>query len=321
MHVLQDPWYRHVFELTDLFHTATVDFWRRRGGRAAYLPLTTGSVSSPMGRGSDSSPVRVVLEGVPTYLADSMQFLLELSCRLTDGPSYYVMPSFRGEAADETHLCQFFHSEAELVGGLDTCITVVDDYLRHLAATYLEQAADLVTALAGGTGHLREPLRDGAFRRITFDEAVDLLDDHPRFVRHQADDCRSLTRAGERRLMELLGQFTWVTHMDHLSVPFYQAFASGDRAKAANGDLLMGIGETVGCGERHDRAELVREALALHEVRESDYEWYVKMREAAPLRTSGFGMGVERFLLWLLNHDDIRDLALLLRFNGEQINP
>lgn len=54
-----------------------------------HLPVTTGSISSPMGRGSDSLPVKVKLEGVETYLADSMQFLLEYGCRLTNKGVYY----------------------------------------------------------------------------------------------------------------------------------------------------------------------------------------------------------------------------------------
>lgn len=319
--VLEDPWYRCIVELTNIFHNATVDFWRTKGGRAAYLPLTTGSVSSPMGWGSDSSPVEVVVEGVETYLADSMQFPLELTCRIAEGPSYYVMPSFRGEAADDTHLCQFFHSEAELRGGLNVCIAVVNSYITHLVNAFLEEAEDLLVRMAGSVDHLYDALRPGAFRQISFDEAAAALEHDPRLVAGRGPRCRSLTRAGERRLMELFGPFVWVTHMDHLSVPFYQAFADEEMTKALNGDLLFGVGETVGCGERHLTAEDVRRALALHDVEESQYAWYIKMREVSPLRTSGFGMGVERFMLWLTNHDEIRDLPLLLRFNGMRIDP
>ena len=75
---LTDPWYRMLLQLTDLMQRSTVQFWAGRGVRAAYLPVTTGSISSPMGLGSDSTPVKIELEGVPTYLADSMRFLLEL---------------------------------------------------------------------------------------------------------------------------------------------------------------------------------------------------------------------------------------------------
>lgn len=46
-----------------------------------HLPITTGSISSPMGLGSDSIPVKIQLGGRDTYLADSMQFALEYGCR------------------------------------------------------------------------------------------------------------------------------------------------------------------------------------------------------------------------------------------------
>ncbi|MFE7626077.1 asparagine synthetase A [Streptomyces sp. NPDC057509] len=319
--VLKHPWYRAVVELTDVFHFATVDFWRQRGVRAMYLPITTGSVSSPMGLGSDSSPVKVSVEGVPTYLADSMQFLLEYGCRLAEGGCYYVMPSFRGEAMDDRHLCQFFHSEAEIVGDLDDVKTVVQDYLRHLARALLEHCPGTVRDAAGGTGHLTALAEDDVFTSLTFRDAVKLLGDDPRYVTEVAPGSRCLTHAGEREIMARLGEFTWVTHHDLLSVPFYQAPAQDDPGAARNGDLLFGIGETVGCGERHATADAVREALRLHQVEESEYAWYLRMRELRPLRTSGFGLGVERFLLWALRHDDIRDLPLLLRINGQQVNP
>ena len=104
-----------------------------------HLPVTTGSISSPMGRGSDSLPVKINLEGVNTYLADSMQFLLEYGCRLNSNGVYYVMPSFRGEKADNRHLCQFYHSEAEIPGTLNDVMNLVDEYIKYLSRELLKQ--------------------------------------------------------------------------------------------------------------------------------------------------------------------------------------
>ena len=132
--VLEEPFYRSLVDLQDLISYETARFWRSRNVRSVHLPVTTGSISSPMGLGSDSLPVQVDLFGVPVYLADSMQFMLEYGCRLTSAGCYYLMPSFRGEDADATHLSQFFHSEAEIPGSLEDVIGVADDYIRHLAS-------------------------------------------------------------------------------------------------------------------------------------------------------------------------------------------
>ena len=83
----------------------------------------------------------------------------------------------------------------------------------------------------------------------------------------------------------------------------------------------MGIGETIGCGERHMNYEQLLVALKKHCVDEKEYEWYVEMKKQFPLQTSGFGMGIERFLMWVLKAQDIRNMQICLRFNGENILP
>ncbi|MFF4139495.1 asparagine synthetase A [Streptomyces mirabilis] len=319
--VLRNPWYRLIADLQNSITELTVDFWRTRDARTVYLPVTTGSISSPMGLGSDSLPVQVDLFGQKTYLADSMQFMLELGCRITGKDTYYIMPSFRGEDIDARHLSQFFHSEAEIRGGLSDVTRVVEEYLVHLAGGVLERHGAELRAAGRGLADIETLANGGKFRTLTFEEAVKVLDGQGIHSEAGEPGWRTLTHAGERLLMEKLGEFTWVTHFDHLSVPFYQAFPGGDRSKAANADLLFGIGEIVGAGERHETADELVEALDLHRVGLEPYEWYADIRRTEPLRTAGFGMGVERFLMWLLDHDDIRDLQLVPRENGKNIVP
>jgi asparaginyl-tRNA synthetase len=319
LEVLDHPWYRIVAQLQDTVVTETTRFWSARSARMLLLPITTGSISSPMGAGSDSTPVKIDLFGQPTYLADSMQFMLEFGCRLSPAGCYYVMPSFRGERPDPRHLSQFIHSEAEIMGTLDDVIDAVEDYLRHLTMRLLDDSADLIAEAAGDVSHLEGLAGSKPFNRITFDDAVQELAGDPRYVRVSDEGWRTMTNAGEQRLMKLLGEPLWLTHLDAMSVPFYQAAEENGAARCA--DLLLGIGETVGAGERHVHVGGLDAALRSHGVAPDEYEWYRNLKERYPLQTAGFGMGVERFLLWVLRHDDIRDIPLLLRANGESILP
>jgi asparaginyl-tRNA synthetase len=320
---MESDWYSALLVLQDCVSTSTQQFWSERGVLVGNLPVTTGSISSPMGLGSDSSPVMVRMFDVDTFLADSMQFGLEYLCRLSPNGAYYMMPSFRGEAADATHLCQFFHSEAEIPGGLDEVMTVVEQYVRRLVTDLVQQQREVLARFNGGDlSHLDRVLRDGTpFQRMTFDEAAELLHHDPRFVAVCGEsEWRTLTRSGERELMTQRGEFIWITDWDSLAVPFYQA-RHPVTGKSRNADLLFGPGEVVGAGERHRTSEDVIEALRTHQVPIDAYRWYVSMKEKAPLRTSGFGLGVERFLMWLLRSEDIRDLQLFVRENGRDIVP
>lgn len=316
LRAVESPWHRLLVNLADVLTRATVAHWAAHGVKALHLPLTTRTVTCPTGLGSDSSPVPVSIGGAQTFLADSMQFLLEYGCRAAPDGCYTMLPSFRAELLDQTHLLQFMHSEAEIPGGLDELIPLVESYIKHLAQSILSEYGGALSNAVGDVSHLeRIAARDTPFTRMEFSEAASLLDGSGEVA--GPPRARYLTRAAERLLMAKVGEFVWVTGFDHLSVPFYHAFADEAKCTAANADLFFGIGEIVGAGARHRTGDEVRQSLKMHGVPERDYAWYVRLKDIQPMWTAGFGLGSERFLLWVLGHDDIRDIPLVPRFPEE----
>jgi aspartyl/asparaginyl-tRNA synthetase len=176
--------------------------------------------------------------------------------------------------------------------------------------------------VAGTVQHLERLAGSAtALPRLTFDEASRVVQKRGgRLERNREHGFRTMPRASERLLMSYCGGITWLTNWDQLAVPFYQALAP-ETGKTLNADLLIGQGEALGAGERHATGDEVRAALQLHGVSADEYEWYIAMKDFFPLKTSGFGLGIERFLLWVLDHDDVRDLQLLPRMYGSGIIP
>lgn len=324
--VLDEPWYKLLVKLENLLTTETIKFYQRKGLVTMHLPVTTGSISSPMGRGSDSLPVKVNLEGLETYLADSMQFLLEYGCRLTEKGVYYVMPSFRGEKADERHLCQFYHSEAEIVGDLNDVMTLVENYIKFLSKKIMKELGSEIKEMIGTITHIEKVANyKGRFPRISFDQAEKILtelypDNINDYIEHN-DGWRNITKLGEQEILKRFDGLVWITNYDILAVPFYQKFDTSKIGTTKNADLLMGIGETVGCGERHSDFNELLNSLKIHNVNKCDYDWYINMKKIKPLNTAGFGLGVERFFMWVLNCNDIRNMQICLRFNGKKCLP
>ncbi|XP_029106237.1 uncharacterized protein LOC108928812 [Scleropages formosus] len=329
---INSQWYRNLFKIQNTLFHATVEFFHTICRYAyALTPLTTDTISSPMGLGSDSEPVCVNVLGQDVYLADSMQFVLEYFLRFQEGlpGAYYVSPSFRGEDPDATHLNQFYHVECELLGSMDTAMQVAENYLVHLTRAMLKKHSDIILRSAGTVLHARDLLEklDGQkpLPRVTLEQALSIMpsedcmewvqDGEPQFG-------RNLTRKGEQVLIEMYGGAVWLTDMDHLGVPFYQAYVEGSgRCKAKAADLLLGLGETIGLGERHSTPGMVQEALRHHAVPEDSYRWYINMRQAKPLLTSGWGMGTERYLCWLLKHNDVRDMHIIPRMKAKKYMP
>lgn len=320
LEILGSPMWKLITDIHDGLLRDSVSYWGGRGTKYVQLPITTHTISSPMGLGSGSLPVSVDLFGIQTYLADSMQFMLEYGCRLSANGTWYIMPSFRGESADETHLNQFFHSEAEIPGTLPDVISTVEDYLRTITAGAVARIKGSELSSRYDIAHLTSFLTGTAVPQITFAEAYRYLAGDDDLVR-ETDGVRSITRRGERQLLTDISPILWVTHYDHNSVPFYQAYADDDQRIAACGDLLFGIGEVVGAGARHTTGDDVAAALQQHEVIAEPYQWYVDMKRNFPLATAGFGLGVERWLQWILSVSDIRDLQLVPRLNGIELQP
>lgn len=329
---IKSQWYRNLFQIQNtLFHSTVEYFHSSCQYSYALTPLTTDTISSPMGLGSDSEPVSVNLLGQDVYLADSMQFVLEYFLRFQENlpGTYYISPSFRGEDPDATHLNQFYHVECELLGDMDNAMSIAEGYLAHLTKSMLKKHSEMILNTAGTLTHVTAMLGklDGKtpLPRVPLDQAIPMMpsadcvewvqDGQPHFG-------RKLTRKGERVLIEKYGGAVWLTEMDHLGVPFYQAYVEGTgRSKAKAADLLLGLGETVGLGERHSTPEIVQEALRQHAVPEQSYKWYINMRQVKPLLTSGWGMGTERYVCWLLQHDDIRDIHIIPRMKGMKYMP
>ena len=207
-------------------------------------------------------------------------------------------------ASDASHLNQFYHVECELRGKLDDGIRVMEQFVFAVTQIIWEKSRQVIESIVEDTSHIQELLEhssnDTAFPRVRLEEAI-----------------RILSRTA---LMEQYGGMVWVTHMDHLSVPFYQAYTDDSCTKARCADL-MGIGETGGLGERHITPGQVSFALKQHEIPVESYPWYLDIREEVEMQTVGWGMGTERYLLWLLKHDDIRDMCILPRLKGTKFLP
>ncbi len=316
---IKNPWYKLLLEIQNIIIESTVEYYRKKNVKGLLTPTTTLSVSSPMGLGSDSTPVEVELDGRKIYLSDSMQFLLEYGCRFHSEGCYSLSPSYRGENPDKRHLSQFFHSEAEFPGDMDSALLKAELYLKYLANKILIKLEKDLLKVTKNVNHIKKLINDNSIPQITFDEAIKLLGKSDYIINDKVG-YRYLTQHGEKKLIDSFDGFVWVTAFDHLSIPFYQAFGKNPSV-SKSADLLLGMGEIIGLGERHRTSKELVKALRIHNISPDRYKWYIELKKNHPLQTSGYGMGVERFICWILNHDDIRDVQLFIRFKGETNTP
>lgn len=293
------------------------------GAKNIDLFMMTQSVSSPMGPGSDSEPIKIKFGKLETFLIDSSQFGLEPLLLNNFDKVYCYLPSARDEDFDSRHLNQFFHCESEMIGALEDLIPIIEEYIKSLCKTVIlmNNTVDRISGDREMTKKiLKKIIKLKAFPKITFDEAVDLL------VKNGKKECvnftnygRDITSKGEIELMNILRLDTpiWIKYFDRDRVPFYQKPDPKNKNKTINADLLFPSlaegafgGEVVGSGQRQDSPEEMYESLKRqNNISSKPYEWYINLRRFPNYKTtSGFGLGIERFIAWALAKDNIKDV-------------
>ena len=292
---------------------ATFEFFSGKGIYYLPVPETTGSASSPMEPGSDSEPVKAIISNNLVLLTDSAQFHLEYGCRAMKQGCFYYGHSFRDEVPDIRHLSQFSHAEAEIPGTLTDVKKLVEEYIKYVTKVIWYDLKEELKNIPGAEKRISKLLdKNFTFKTITFQEAYKKLSQYPEAFKKCTENGWRITSFGEKKLLELMGDFVWIEHWDKLTVPFYQAYDLRTNT-TFNADLLFGIGEVVGAGQRHETGSELRMALKEHSLSDSDYKWYIELKEKYPMKTSGFGMGVERYLMWVLGVQDIRSVEIFPR--------
>jgi len=81
-------------------------------------------------------------------------------------------------------------------------------------------------------------------------------------------------------------------------------------------------GEIVGAGQRQDSSLEMMESLKRQGLVIDSYQWYADLRDQHGYQTtSGFGLGVERFLTWILAKDDIKNVIFYPRLKNIHTTP
>ena len=80
------------------------------------------------------------------------------------------------------------------------------------------------------------------------------------------------------------------------------------RTVAAMDCLVPGIGEIIGGSQREDNYDTLLGRMRELGLKEEDYGFYLDLRKYGSTRHSGFGLGFERFVMYLTGIGNIRDV-------------
>lgn len=81
-----------------------------------------------------------------------------------------------------------------------------------------------------------------------------------------------------------------------------------DGKTVASADLLVPyVGELIGASQREERYEKLLERMKEQGLNEAEYEWYLALRKYGTTHHAGYGLGLERMVMYMTGIANIRD--------------
>ena len=260
--------------------------------------------------------------GKKTSLTVSGQLEGELGATAV-GEVYTFGPTFRAENSNTPrHLAEFWMIEPEMAFcDLDGDLVVMEEMVKYIISTVLErcpQEMDFFTKFVDkGLRERLEHVRDSAFGRVTYTEAVELLQKSGKEFDYPVSWGVDLQTEHERYLTEeIFKKPLFVTDYPKEIKAFYMRLNDDGKTVAAADCLVPGIGEIIGGSQREERLDLLAARMAELGLNEGDYWWYLDLRRYGSCRHAGFGLGFERMVMYLTGISNIRDVELHPRTVG-----
>ena len=249
--------------------------------------------------------------GRETFLTVSGQLNAESYC-LAMSKVYTFGPTFRAENSHTTrHLAEFWMVEPEVAfANLEDNADLASDFLKSVLADVLERCADDMAFFAeridkGVIDRLQRVI-DAPFERLTYTEAVDILQASGESFEFPVAWGRDLQSEHERYLTEqhLNGPVIVIDYPKEIKA-FYMRLNDDSKTVAAMDVLLPGVGEIIGGSQREERIDVLDDRMDASVA--EDLWWYRDLRRYGTVPHAGFGLGLERLLLYATGMENIRD--------------
>ncbi|MGC1121491.1 MAG: asparagine--tRNA ligase [Candidatus Methanofastidiosia archaeon] len=242
--------------------------------------------------------------GNTVYLSQSAQLYLEVLI-LSLEKVYAFTPSFRAEKSrTPKHVTEYWHLEQEAAFyDNEDNMQFQENMISYVCQRMADQQGDLIKELGRDPEYLKNV--SPPFYRLTYDKALEKLAEAG-IGKEWGDD---LGTEDEYALTEGLDKPLFVWRWPKIAKPFYMKLDPQNDEYVLNDDLLApeGHSELIGGSQRiHEYDELIQR-IEEENMDPAAYQWYIDLRKYGSVPHSGFGLGTERLLKWILNLEHIRD--------------
>ncbi len=252
--------------------------------------------------------------GKETNLTVSGQLEAETYC-MAFSKVYTFGPTFRAENSNTPrHAAEFWMVEPEIAfAGLTENMDLAERMLKSVVSYVLEHTPAEMQFLNNFVDksllERLESMVGSDFGHITYSEAVEILENSGRQFEYPVAWGIDLQTEHERYITEKhFGKPVFITDYPKEIKAFYMRMNDDGRTVAAMDLLVPGVGELIGGSQREERLDYLEKRMDELGLDKKDYWWYLDIRKYGGVRHAGFGLGLERLLMYLTGMTNIRDV-------------
>jgi asparaginyl-tRNA synthetase len=251
--------------------------------------------------------------GKEAFLTVSGQLAVEAYC-LALSKVYTFGPTFRAENSNTArHLAEFWMVEPEIAfADLSDDADLAEDFLKYVFRAVLEERPDdmkfFVDRVEKTAIERLEKFVDSAFARVDYTEAVRILEKSGKKFEFPVSWGVDLQTEHERFLTEEHFERPVVVMNYPAEIKaFYMRLNDDEKTVAAMDVLAPGIGEIIGGSQREERLDVLDARMKVHQLEPASYQWYRDLRRYGTVPHAGFGLGLERLIVYVCGLANIRD--------------
>jgi asparaginyl-tRNA synthetase len=260
--------------------------------------------------------------GRPAYLTVSGQLEAEIFA-LALTKVYTFGPTFRAENSNTPrHLAEFWMIEPETAFyDLEDNMRLAEEFLKFTIRYVLEHCREDLEffnqRIEQTVLSTLEHVAESTFTHLSYTDAIKALQDAKRAWEFPPEWGHDLQTEHERFLSEeVFEKPVIVTDYPKDIKPFYMRVNDDNRTVRAMDVLVPRVGEIIGGSQREERYDVLLRRLQGSGLDEKPYWWYLDLRRFGSVPHSGFGLGLERMMMYLTGLKNIRDVIPFPRTPG-----
>ena len=330
-----------VFRIRSEVSYAVHNFFNKNNFYYIHTPIITGSDAEGAGEmfrvtTLDSNKKNLDYSedffGKETNLTVSGQLEAE-ALALGLGNVYTFGPTFRAENSNTSrHLAEFWMIEPEMAFyDLNDNMNLAEEFIQNVIKHTYEKCKDDIVFLSDRLEkeEMSKPkdqrselslieriefVINNNFKRVTYSDAFQILRNSKpnkkgKFKYPVKDWGIDFQSEHERFLVEKHFKCPVIVYDYPAKIKAFYMRLNDDKKTVRAMDILFpGIGEIVGGSQREERLDILNERVEALGIEKEELWWYLDLRKYGTVKHSGFGLGLERLILFITGMNNIRDV-------------